>query len=79
MRALLRLYTFATDYLLRGGDIFAPREMLWHTTLEIVNHYLHFNSYQTATQHHNNYSLMDRLQDEGKEAKSLKQLTSINR
>jgi len=55
--------------LLNGGDIFSLREILGHTTLEMVNHYLHFTSSQITDQHHK-YSPMDRLQEKEKEAKS---------
>jgi len=55
-------HTFAINYLLAGGDIFSLREILGHTTLDMVNHYLHFTSAQITAQHHK-YSPMDRLQD----------------
>jgi len=55
--------------LLNGGDIFSLREILGHTTLEMVNHYLHFTSSQITDQHRK-YSPMDRLQEKEKEAKS---------
>lgn len=55
--------TFAINYLLNGGDIFSLREILGHTTLEMVNHYLHFTSSQITTQHHK-YSPMDKLHGE---------------
>jgi len=56
-------HTFAINYLLNGGDIFSLREILGHTTLEMVNHYLHFTRSQLTAQHHK-YSPMDRLQKE---------------
>ena len=59
-------HTFSINYLLNGGDIFSLREILGHTTLEMVNHYLHFTSAQITAQHHK-YSPMDRLQSEDKE------------
>jgi site-specific recombinase XerD len=56
-------HTFAINYLLAGGDIFSLKEILGHTTLEMVNHYLHFTRSQLTAQHHK-YSPMDRLQKE---------------
>ncbi len=61
-------HTFAINYLLNGGDIFSLREILGHTTLEMVNHYLHFTRSQITAQHHK-YSPMDRLQKEQKVSK----------
>jgi len=61
-------HTFAINYLLNGGDIFSLREILGHSTLEMVNHYLHFTRSQLTAQHHK-YSPMDRLQKEQKVSK----------
>jgi len=61
LHAHLCRHTFAINYLLNGGDIFSLREILGHTTLDMVNHYLHFTSAQITTQHHK-YSPMDKLQ-----------------
>ena len=44
-------HTFAIHYLLNGGDIFSLREILGHTSMEMVNRYLHFTSAQVALQH----------------------------
>ena len=63
LHAHLCRHTFAINYLLNGGDIFSLREILGHTTLEMVNHYLHFTSSQITIQHHK-YSPMDKLQGE---------------
>ena len=65
LHAHLCRHTFAINYLLNGGDIFSLREILGHTTLEMVNHYLHFTSSQITAQHQK-YSPMDRMQEEGK-------------
>ncbi len=46
-----------------GGDIFSLKEILGHTTLDMVSHYLHFTSSQITAQHHK-YSPMDKLQSE---------------
>ena len=62
LHAHLCRHTFAINYLLNGGDIFSLREILGHSTLEMVNHYLHFTSSQITAQHHQ-YSPMDRIQE----------------
>lgn len=67
LHAHLCRHTFAINYLLNGGDIFSLQEILGHTTLEMVRHYLHFTSSQVAAQHHK-YSPMDKLY--GEEAKA---------
>ncbi len=61
LHAHLCRHTFAINYLLNGGDIFSLREILGHSTLDMVNHYLHFTSSQ-ITDRHRKYSPMDRLQ-----------------
>ncbi len=58
-------HTFAINYLLNGGDIFSLKEILGHTTLAMVSHYLHFTSSQITDKHHK-YSPMDKLQAETK-------------
>ena len=63
LHAHLCRHTFATRFLINGGDIFSLKEILGHTTLDMVNHYLHFTSAQITEQHHK-YSPMDRLQGE---------------
>lgn len=67
LHAHLCRHTFAINYLLNGGDIFSLQEILGHTTLEMVRHYLHFSASQVAAQHHK-YSPMDRLHGEAAEA-----------
>jgi len=62
LHAHLCRHTFSGNYILNGGDIFSLREILGHTTLEMVNHYLHFTSSQITAQHHQ-YSPMDRIQE----------------
>ena len=62
LHAHLCRHTFSVNYILNGGDIFSLREILGHTTLEMVNHYLHFTSSQITAQHHK-YSPMDRIQE----------------
>jgi site-specific recombinase XerD len=68
LHAHLCRHTFAINYLLNGGDIFSLREILGHTTLEMVNHYLHFTRSQLTAQHHK-YSPMDKLHKEQTAAK----------
>jgi integrase/recombinase XerC/integrase/recombinase XerD len=60
LHAHLCRHTFATRYLLNGGDVFSLKEILGHTTLDMVNAYLHFTTAQITVQHHK-YSPMDRL------------------
>jgi site-specific recombinase XerD len=66
LHAHLCRHTFSINYLLNGGDIFSLKEILGHTTLDMVNHYLHFTSSQITTRHHK-YSPMDRLQKENQD------------
>ena len=75
LHAHLCRHTFAINYLINGGDIFSLREILGHTTLEMVNHYLHFTTSQITEQHHK-FSPMDRLQNEEKEAWSKELIAS---
>ena len=60
LHAHLCRHTFAINYLLNGGDIFSLKEILGHTTLDMVNHYLHFTGAQITAMHHK-YSPMDRF------------------
>ncbi|MFC1892986.1 tyrosine-type recombinase/integrase [Chloroflexota bacterium] len=69
LHAHLCRHTFAINYLLNGGDIFSLREILGHTTLEMVNHYLHFTSSQITAQHQK-YSPMDRMQEKERKVES---------
>jgi site-specific recombinase XerD len=63
LHAHLCRHTFAVNYLLNGGDIFTLKEILGHTTLEMVNHYLHFTKAQISDQHRK-YSPMDKMQEQ---------------
>jgi site-specific recombinase XerD len=64
LHAHLLRHTFATNYLLNGGDVFSLKLILGHATLEMVNTYLHFTTAQIACQHHR-FSPMDRLKLKG--------------
>lgn len=63
LHAHLCRHTFAINYLLNGGDIFSLQQILGHSTLEMVRHYLHFTTSQVTALHHK-YSPMDKLYDE---------------
>ena len=63
LHAHLCRHTFATNYLLAGGDIYSLKEILGHSTLEMVVHYLHFTNQQVTTLQHR-FSPMDRLYDD---------------
>lgn len=56
---LLR-HTFATRYLLNGGDMYSLREILGHTTLTMVQKYVHLTQGQTAKRFPN-FSPLDHL------------------
>ncbi len=66
LHAHLLRHTFATMYLVNGGDVFTLQRILGHTTLVMVNHYLHIASAQVAIRH-GTFSPMDNL-DVGTEA-----------
>jgi len=63
LHAHLCRHTFATSYLMNGGDIFSLRGILGHTTFEMVNHYLHFTTAQ-ITEQHQKYSPLDNLKSQ---------------
>ncbi len=65
LHAHLCRHTFAINYLLNGGDIYSLKEILGHTTLEMVNRYLHFTKAQ-ITARHREFSPMDRIMGNGK-------------
>lgn len=56
---LLR-HTFATSYLMAGGDVFSLQAILGHTTLEMTRRYVNLASTHVAVQHRR-FSPMDRL------------------
>lgn len=56
---LLR-HTFATKYLINGGDITSLKMILGHTSLKMVEHYLHLAEQFTINKY-KQFSIMDRL------------------
>jgi len=62
LHAHLCRHTFAIDYLMNGGDIFSLKEILGHSSLEMVNRYLHFTQAK-ITARHREFSPMDRFMD----------------
>jgi site-specific recombinase XerD len=59
-------HTFAIDYLLNGGDIYSLKAILGHSTLDMVNEYLHFTSQQITDLHHK-FSPMDKFFEENQQ------------
>ena len=59
---LLR-HTYATMFLLNGGNVFLLQQNLGHTTLAMVQRYIHFAA-QTAATKSQEFSPMDRLQSQ---------------
>ena len=53
-------HTFATRFLVNGGDVFTLQQILGHSTLEMVRHYVNLASNHVVMQHQK-YSLLDRL------------------
>ncbi|MDO9334315.1 MAG: tyrosine-type recombinase/integrase [Dehalococcoidales bacterium] len=60
LHAHLCRHTFATRYLINGGDVFTLQQILGHSTLEMVRHYANLASSHVALQHQK-YSPLDRL------------------
>ncbi len=60
LHAHLCRHTFATMFLLNGGDVFTLQQILGHSTLEMVRNYVTLASNHVAMQHHK-YSPLDRL------------------
>ena len=60
LHAHLCRHTFATKFLINGGDVFTLQQILGHSTLEMVRHYVNLASNQVALQHRR-FSPLDRL------------------
>ena len=60
LHAHLCRHTFATRFLINGGDVFTLQQILGHSTLEMVRHYVNLASNHVAIQHHK-FSPLDRL------------------
>jgi site-specific recombinase XerD len=53
-------HTFATRYLINGGDVFSLQQILGHTTLEMVRKYVQLANAHVAVQHRR-FSPMDHI------------------
>lgn len=60
LHAHLLRHTFATKYLMAGGDIFSLQQILGHTSLEMVRRYVTLASQHVVVQHRK-FSPMDRV------------------
>ena len=60
LHAHLCRHTFAISYLMNGGDIYSLKEILGHSSLEMVDRYLRFTNAQIQARH-SEFSPIDRL------------------
>ncbi len=60
LHAHLCRHTFATRFLINGGDVFSLQQILGHSTLEMVSRYVNLASSHVVIQHQK-YSPLDRL------------------
>ncbi len=60
LHAHLCRHTFATKFLINGGDVFTLQQILGHSTLEMVKHYVNLTSNHVALQHRR-FSPLDRM------------------
>ncbi len=60
LHAHLCRHTFATRFLINGGDVFSLQQILGHSTLEMVRHYVNLASNHIVIQHQK-FSPLDRL------------------
>lgn len=60
MHTHLLRHTFAVSYLMNGGDVFTLQQILGHTTLQMVRHYVNLANSHLMTQH-KRFSPIDRM------------------
>ena len=60
LHAHLCRHSFATRFLINGGDVFSLQQILGHSTLMMVSHYVNLASSHIAIQHQK-YSPLDRI------------------
>ena len=60
LHAHLCRHTFATRFLINGGDVFSLQQILGHSTLTMVSHYVNLASSHVVIQHQR-FSPLDRL------------------
>ena len=60
LHAHLCRHTFATKFLINGGDVFTLQQILGHSTLEMVRHYVNLASNDVVLQHRR-FSPLDRM------------------
>ena len=60
LHAHLCRHTFATRFLINGGDVFTLQQILGHSTLEMVRHYVNLASNHITIQHQK-FAPLDRL------------------
>lgn len=60
LHAHLCRHTFATRFLVNGGDVFTLQQILGHSTLEMVRHYVNLASSHITLQHRR-FSPLDRI------------------
>ena len=60
LHAHLCRHTFATRFLINGGDVFSLQQILGHSTLTMVSHYVNLASSHITIQHQK-FSPLDRL------------------
>ncbi|MFC1946688.1 tyrosine-type recombinase/integrase [Chloroflexota bacterium] len=65
LHAHLCRHTFAIDYLMNGGDIYSLKEILGHSSLTMVERYLHFTQAQITTRHRQ-FSPMDKFKEQNR-------------